>query len=403
MQRQLNIFVSHPSHLLTDSLPHGDGLVANQLLRRLADRGHNLHVAVSRSELAKAMPSNVNLYQIHTKVAHTNEHQGLAYRAEYAFRVRRLFAKLRQTVKIDVIHQMNPVVGGVSLLLYGLGCPLLMGPLWPLWASDPDQHGVSRRARHAIRDKLLAGQFLRADGILSTSPASEARLPGSVLASNRSFQFDIGVDTEQFVPDDSERPRVPTILFLANMMERKGVFVLLSAFEEILASLPAAKLILAGDGVELTEVRRRIDVSPYKNQVLLLGPVEREAVPSVLRACSVYCLPSFGEPYGMSALEAMSCGKALVVTNAGGLAHLVPDPGSVKVPMRDVSALAKALLSLLKNDRLQQQMGSFNRDYVEKHHSWERVVTRLEEIYYEIIDRSLSLKRRVGAVASGWA
>ena len=53
---------------------------------------------------------------------------------------------------------------------------------------------------------------------------------------------------------------------------------------------------------------------------------------------AVYCLPSLGEPFGMSALEAMACGKPVVGTDAGGLAYLLSDRGAggflLEIPRR---------------------------------------------------------------------
>src|SRR5579875_3051257 len=122
MSRTLNIFVSHPSQFLTDCEPHGDGLIADRILRHLAERGHVLHVAVSRSSIDKPYPANVHLYPIRTRVSHTENSQGTAYRLEYALRVRALLSRLRKREQIDVIHQLNPVVSGISIFLQGLGC-----------------------------------------------------------------------------------------------------------------------------------------------------------------------------------------------------------------------------------------------------------------------------------------
>jgi L-malate glycosyltransferase len=387
-RRRLSIFVSHPSHFLTDSWPHGDGLIANSILRRLAARGHVLHVAVPLSALENPMPDNVRLYPLETRAPHSNDRQGLVYRLEYAVRVRRLFSRLCQETSIDLIHQMNPVVGGLSLFLYGLGYPLLMGPIWPLWNGAAEHPSGGSDLKTKIKDCLLIPQFFRSDGILSPTPASAARLPRSVRQSDRSFPFHLGIDVEEFRSDASARPNEPTVLFLANMQERKGVFVLLSAIDRVFEQLPSAKLILAGNGGQLEEVRRRVEQSPYRKRIQLLGHVCREDVPRTLRACSVYCLPSFGEPYGMSALEAMACGKPLVITNAGGLGHLVPDQGSLKVPPGDVPSLAAALLRLLQDLPLQEEMSLFNRNYVKKYHSWDRVIAELENIYFELMQRS---------------
>jgi glycosyltransferase involved in cell wall biosynthesis len=386
--RRLTIFVSHPSHFLTDSWPHGDGLIAYSLLRRLADRGHTLHVAVPLSGLTKPMSQNVRLYPLKTTVPHTKDHQSLPYRVEYAFRVRSLFSQLSKGIKFDLIHQMNPVVGGLSLFLYGLGYPLLMGPIWPLWTSLGEKAAGRLKLSARMKDVLLTPQFFRSDGILTPTPASAARLPRSIRSSYKCFPFHLGIDLDEFSPDPAATPGNPTVLFLANMQERKGIFVLLSAFAQVAERCPSARLIVAGDGAHLDEVRRRIQESAHRDRIQVLGHVSRDEVASTLRACSVYCLPSFGEPYGMSALEAMACGKPLVVTDAGGLGHLVPGQGSIKVRPGDAPALTDALVRLLGDQEMQNDMGRFNRSYVNAFHSWNHVIEELEDIYFELLQRS---------------
>jgi glycosyltransferase involved in cell wall biosynthesis len=113
--------------------------------------------------------------------------------------------------------------------------------------------------------------------------------------------------------------------------------------------------------------------------------VARDQVPSLMRDCAVYCLPSFGEPFGMSALEAMACARPVVATDAGGLAHLVSDEGGRKVPPGDPGALASALAEVLGDPALRRSMGEHNRRVAERRYAWPRVIERLEAAYAEAI------------------
>jgi glycosyltransferase involved in cell wall biosynthesis len=104
-----------------------------------------------------------------------------------------------------------------------------------------------------------------------------------------------------------------------------------------------------------------------------------------MRACTVHCLPSLGEPFGMTALEAMACAKPIVATDAGGLKHLVPDGGGLRVPPGDAAALSAALRQVLTSPELQRRMGDSNRALIERHYTWTRVIDRLEQAYAEAI------------------
>jgi glycosyltransferase involved in cell wall biosynthesis len=77
----------------------------------------------------------------------------------------------------------------------------------------------------------------------------------------------------------------------------------------------------------------------------------------------------------------MSCGKAVVVTDSGGPPHIVSKDGGRCVPAGDHTALAKALIELLRDPVQRASMGQHNRRSVEATMSWDHVVEQLESIY----------------------
>jgi glycosyltransferase involved in cell wall biosynthesis len=144
-------------------------------------------------------------------------------------------------------------------------------------------------------------------------------------------------------------------------------------------------LLVAGPwGEDFDEVKQQISSMSCRVQIKLLGSVERADVPKLMHDCTLYCMPSYGEAFGMGALEAMACGKPVVGTDAGGLRYLIPDEGGRKVPPGDAQALADALLEILGSPELQVKMGQYNRSLVEKIYDWERVTEQLESIYYKL-------------------
>ena len=383
--RPYRIFVLHPSHFLTDHKPHGDGLLAFQFLTRLAKRGHEVHVAVSMRSIESELPPNLHLYDINTRWAPSIRGGSLINRMEFSYRAGALFRRLHRTVRFDVVHQFNPVLYGLCFLS-GLGKtpPLVMGPIPPTWPRGMvHADSLKRRVIDALKAPLLQFQYRWAAAIL---PASPALLPGLDKVSARKAQLlPYGIDTDFFTPQGTEDfPSEPTVLFMANLWFGKGIFSLLDAFEHVHKVMPEARLIIAGKGTDQDEVHRRSRAHPAATRISMLGNIERARVPSVLRNCTVFCLPSYGEPFGMTALEAMSCGRATVTTNTGGLAHLGPPDGTFQVsPGRPVE-LAQALLRVLRDRRLAMQMGRRNREHVMRHYAWDVILSRLEAIYSRI-------------------
>jgi len=388
MRRPLHIFVPHCSDVLTDHLPHGDGLIAHGFITNLARRGHQLHVAAQRVEVREPLPANVTVHEIPLRGGGS-----LFSRLDYMLRVRRLLSRLKKHCRFDLVHQLNPVFTGLSLSLAGSDLPLVLGTYVARWPDDPDAISSAGkwvgRALDYGRNVICDAQQRRADVLLLTTPAARNRLSRPKAVSDRVHILPHGLDTGLFSPDaawDSPdrlqaEQQKPSILFFANVLRRKGIYTLIDAFPSVAREFPACVLRIAGDGPELAEVRRRVGALPCAGQVEFLGRRERAQAPDLYRNCSVYCLPSYGEPYGMTAAEAMSCARAVVVTQAGGLEHLVHDRGGRRVPVGDAVSLANALSELLRNPTERRAMGHYNRQLVETTMSWDRVVQQLEEIY----------------------
>ncbi len=391
MNRPLNIFIPHCSGCLTDSLPHGDGLVAHGFIAHLAERGHSLYVAAERAELAKPLPRNVHLFGLGTDTS-----AGATARISYVFRVRSLFSRLRRQTRFDLAHQLNPVYTGVSLALWEFGIPVVLGPYVADWPRDPQAIGSSYPAMGTVlrKAKEIAAfvQQRNASAILFTTQAAGRRVSFSDRWKAPVHYLPHGIDSDLFRPaapethggQDESRT---AILFYANISERKGVMDMLQAFELIAPKFPRAELWIAGEGEQLNSAKTFASGLYARNQIRFLGRQTREEAVYLMQQADLFCLASHGEPYGMTVVEAMSCGLPVIVTDAGGARYLADDEGGLRVPVRSPSAMAQALKRLLVNPQLRKQMGIHNRKRVLLSFAWDKVIDHLEEIYAVLLER----------------
>lgn len=393
MIRPLTLFIPHCSDVLSDYRPHGDGRIAHGFLTSLARRGHRLHVAVEEVDVREPLHPNITVYQI----ARPSKGRVL-WRAEYMARVRALLNRLKREVRFDLIHQMNPVYTGLSLALAGSGVPVVLGTYVARWPDDSDNSERLRSLGRTLswgRDQISVLQQRMAVALILTTPAAMNRLPQPETVRDRIRLLSHGLDTQEFSPESewdapartAAHQARPVILFLANVVEKKGIFTLIEAFRAVARAFPTCVLRIAGDGNQMEELRRRVAALDCAAQVEILGRQERSRAPELYRQSAIYCLPSYGEPYATTALEAMSCARALVVTNEGGLPYVAPKEGGLHVPVRDADALASALIHLLRNPEERVRMGRFNRARVESEMSWEKVAERLEVIYEKALVR----------------
>ncbi len=131
------------------------------------------------------------------------------------------------------------------------------------------------------------------------------------------------------------------------------------------------------------------------NAVRFLG--EREDVPEILRACDVALLPSWDEPFGRAAVEAMAMGAPVVATAVGGPAEIITDgvDGTLVLP-RDPGTLAVVVNGLLRDPQMRHALGAAGRKSVQERFAGDCHATAVTALYREV----LSADRRFRAAGS---
>jgi glycosyltransferase involved in cell wall biosynthesis len=380
--KPLTLFLSFPTLPLTDHLPSGDGLLAFKFIEYLAARGHRIRVATPLADLRNPLPSTVRIIEMNSR-ANQPRPGALAYMRW----TRKVLREVSAEEKVDLIHELNPVFSLRSLAFAGCGVPVVLGPYssrWPYPAGGSAASRISRRLKTIVKNFIVGLQQRFAAAVLLSTPAALNNVQDPEAILGRMFLLPPGLDVERFSPA-GPAPDAPTVLFLANICLRKGIFDLIEAFELVNRRLPAARLIVAGGGDELPQVRAQVAASSFSERVEFTGHVNREEVPGMMRRATVYCLPSHGEPFGITAIEAMACGKPLVVTRSGGPAFIVGESGGRSVAIGDREGLADALVDLLSNPELCRSMGTYNRGEAERRYAWPVAGARLERIYASVL------------------
>jgi len=153
--------------------------------------------------------------------------------------------------------------------------------------------------------------------------------------------------------------------------------------------IPNARLVLAGDGFERPRLKTMAKDLGIENQVEFLGPVPFTQMPDLFRRCTIFCLPTLAEAFGLSLLQAMASGKPIVASAVGGIPYFVEDGKSGHlVPSCNVEALSDALIDLLQHPEKMATMGKHNRTLIEQHYSWNPIVTQIEALYNEVLNRA---------------
>ena len=202
-----------------------------------------------------------------------------------------------------------------------------------------------------------------------------------------------GIDLEHFSPDVSPIEEFCdgklNILFVGRLEKRKGLNYLVEAYKQVKQEIPDCRLIIVGPG---TILRRKYERQVKKNglkDVTFAGYVAAEELPRYYKTADIFCSPATGhESFGIVLLEAMAVGKPIVASDIEGYASVMAHGvEGLLVPPKDKEKLAQALISLLTDESLRQQMGTKGRLKATEH-GWERIAQRVLDYYVEVLNNA---------------
>lgn len=174
------------------------------------------------------------------------------------------------------------------------------------------------------------------------------------------------------------------ILFLGEFGKRKGIYDLITAFENVLVNVPDAKLYCGGNG-EIEKVLNVIGESEFEGAIHVLGWVSGDEKNTLMHDCSIFVLPSYNEGLPMAIIEALSYSMAVVSTSVGGIPDLVSASNGVLVEPGNVEELSNALVGLLtKDDKSFNALCNESRNCYEQRYSPVSGMSKMRQVYLSL-------------------
>lgn len=299
--------------------------------------------------------------------------------------VRRL-ARVVAEARPDVVHAHSAKAGLAGRLAVRGRVPTVFQPhAWSFEAVDGLTAGLALKwerwgARWASR-VVCVSEAERTTGVRAGIRARWTVIPN-------------GVDTEHFHPAAVETvraglpllagagvdPAAPLVVCVGRLCRQKGQDVLLEAWTTVVRRVPGARLVLVGDGPDATRLR-----AAAPDGVLFAGPAD-DALPWY-QAADLVVLPSRWEGMALAPLEAMACGRPVVLTDVDGARESLP-PGldtRCLVPARAPDPMARAIGDLLSDPPLRESLGHQGRRHVLTTHDVRRATDAVAEVYRELL------------------
>ena len=181
------------------------------------------------------------------------------------------------------------------------------------------------------------------------------------------------------------------ILFLGRLVYEKGVQHLIAAMPKILANYHDSKLIIAGKGGMLDELREQVNYLNIGHKVYFTGYLDAKKVCKMYKAADISVFPSTYEPFGIVALEAMLAGVPTVVSDIGGLDEIVEHRvNGMKSYAGNPNSLADSILNLLYDPQLCANVVKQARIKVKNEYNWNKIAQDTYFIYQKAICETMA-------------
>jgi N-acetyl-alpha-D-glucosaminyl L-malate synthase BshA len=368
----------------------GSGVVASELALSLAEAGHEVHLF--SHEVPPRLARSPGSVQMHRA-------QGVPYplfhSTPHDLAITSAILDIHRASGLDVLHAHYALPHAVSAYLArsaaradtGRPAPRIVTTLHgtdiTLIGNDPSYAPLTQFVIAASDAVTTVSQWLADE----TRKRFYAEMGGpSAIEVIPNF-----VDTQWFSPDAKSSPSVcrspagPTAVHVSNFRPVKRVPWLVKAFARA-SQGTAARLVLVGDGPDQLACREIARDSGLGERVVFLG--ERDALPQLLAPADVFLLSSSSESFGLSALEAMSCGTPVVATDAGGVREVV-DHGVTGLlsAVDDFDGFVEHVRALLHDPARARAMGAAAREQSVVRFRRERIVARYEALYRRVLAR----------------
>ncbi|MCF8306988.1 MAG: N-acetyl-alpha-D-glucosaminyl L-malate synthase BshA [Ignavibacteriales bacterium] len=362
----------------------GSGVVATELGKGLAERGHSVHF------ISYAMPQRLTTQFIENIFFHEVEISSYPL-FEYQLYSLSLASKMVEVIefeKLDLLHVHYAIPHAVSgylakQILQASGKDIKL--ITTLHGTDITLVGLEPSFLPLVKFTIE-----KSDGVTAVS-----RFLKEKTLTNYQIDKDIEVitnfvDTDLFAPSKNLElknhiaPNGEKILVhMSNFRPVKRVPDTIRVLEKVKKEIPA-KLLLIGDGPDRSECERLARDLGLYNDVKFLG--KQDAIMEILNISDLFLMPSQSESFGLSALEAMACGIPTISTSVGGLPELVVhnEVGYI-AEIGDVDRMAKYAVSLLQNEKKYDKFAINSRKRVLENFDKDIIIPRYEQYYEKVI------------------
>ncbi|MDG1098382.1 MAG: N-acetyl-alpha-D-glucosaminyl L-malate synthase BshA [Bacteroidia bacterium] len=326
----------------------GSGVVATELGKALADKGHFVHF-ISYNQPARLDTFTENIFYHEVII---NKYPLFAH-APYETALAGKMIDIVKAEHLDILHVHYAIPHASAALMAkqilkdeGIDIPVIT----TLHGTD-----ITLVGRERTFADVVSWSINNSD---SVTAVSESLKQDTLEHFNINREIDVVpnfIDFNRFnkKPRDHFKTAIAPggeklLVHTSNFRKVKRVEDVVEVFAKVFPSIPS-KLLLIGDGPERSNIEQKCRELSMCDQIIFMG--KQEAVEEILSVCDLFILPSEKESFGLSALEAMACEVPVISSNTGGLPEVnIHGETGFMAEVGDTDTMAKFALELLTNE-----------------------------------------------------
>ncbi len=366
----------------------GSGVIASELGKTLASRGHRVHILSSDTpfRLGDYQPG-LSFHRVETPT------YPLFREPHYILSLANKIVQVSRAERLDIVHAHYAIPHATAAYLARqiLASSLdrmppkvittLHGTDITLLGNDPS---YSETVAFCIRQSdgvTAVSESLKADTERELRLDCEIRVIPNFLDCSVHRRLDVP-DLRHRFASDGER----IVIHVSNFRPVKRVVAVIEVFSRIRKEVPA-RLLMVGDGPDLGDAVQRARALDLTSHVTFVG--EQDQVLPLLSISDVFLLPSSQESFGLAALEAMSCEVPVIASRVGGLPEVIAHgaTGFLHAP-DDLDGMARSAIMVLSDEKLHRRIASAARRTVHERFCDEKIVPLYEAYYEEVLSRN---------------
>ena len=366
----------------------GSGIVATELGKALALRGHQVHFISTETPFRLGeFQEGLSFHQVLTPT------YPLFREPQYLLSLANRIVQVSRESSLDIIHAHYAVPHATAAFLSRQVLASTGSGVAPRVVTTLHGTDITLVGSDPSYSEIVAFSIEQSDLVTAVSESLRASTCAE-LGVTRDISvipnfLDPSIHHRRLRPDLRRRftggdDAVKIVVHVSNFRPVKRIDAVIDVFDRIRRELPS-RLLLVGDGPDLPMAHRMARERGIANLVHGVGAQE-EVVP-LLSIADLFLLPSALESFGLAALEAMACEVPVVASRVGGLPEVIEHGISGFLhPPEAAEAMAASAVGVLRDPVRHHAMSQAACRRVREHFGVERVVPMYEECYYRLVD-----------------